>query len=85
MCIRDSLSGIATDDVHKSNMVGKAWTMIKADKLDSESILEALENGCFYATKGPVINNYQMGSDMKIKIECSSCLLYTSSTGTSPM
>jgi hypothetical protein len=52
--------------------VGKAWTMIKAPKLDDKNIIEALENGCFYATKGPEINNYQMDGDMKIKIECSS-------------
>jgi len=66
------LSGLATDDVHRSPGVGKAWTMIKADRLDDKSILEALENGCFYASKGPVIKDFQMGEDMKIKIECSS-------------
>jgi len=65
------LSGLASDDVHKSSEVGKAWTMIKAKKLDDKSILEALENGCFYASKGPVIKNYELGREMKIKIECS--------------
>ena len=65
------LSGLATDDVHKSSEVGKAWTMIKAAKLDEESILEALENGCFYASKGPEIENFEMDGDMKIKIKCS--------------
>jgi len=65
------LSGLASDDVHESSEVGKAWTMIKAAKLDDESILKALENGCFYASKGPEIKNYQIGRDMKIKIECS--------------
>lgn len=66
------LSGLASDDVHKSSQVGKAWTMIKATKLDDESILEALENGCFYASTGPVIKDYQMSSKLKIKVECSS-------------
>ena len=66
------LTGLASDDVHKSSEVGKAWTMIKATELDDNSILEALENGCFYASKGPEIKNFQMGEDMKIKIECSS-------------
>jgi len=65
------LSGLASDDVHKSSEVGKAWTMIKATRLDDESILEALENGCFYASKGPEIKDYQMSSDLIIKIECS--------------
>ena len=66
------LSGLANDDVHKSSEVGKAWTMIKATKLDDESILEALENGCFYASKGPVIKDYQMSSDLIVKVKCSS-------------
>lgn len=66
------LSGLATDDVHKSPGLGKAWTMIKATKLDDSSILEALENGCFYASMGPEIKDYQMGENMKVKIECSS-------------
>ncbi|NQU54819.1 MAG: PHP domain-containing protein [Bacteroidetes bacterium] len=66
------LSGLASDDVHQSSEVGKAWTMIKAAKLDDKSILEALENGCFYASTGPVIKDYQIDKDWKIKIECSS-------------
>lgn len=65
------LSGLATDDVHRSSEVGKAWTMIKAAELDESSILEALERGCFYASNGPEIEDYQMGEDMKIKIKCS--------------
>jgi hypothetical protein len=65
------LSGLATDDVHRSSGVGKAWTMIKAAGLDDGSILEALEDGCFYASMGPEIKDFKMGEDMKIKIECS--------------
>lgn len=65
------LSGLATDDVHRSSEVGKAWTMIKATELNESSILEALENGSFYATKGPEIKDYQMDEDMTIKIKCS--------------
>jgi len=66
------LSGLATDDVHVSSEVGKAWTMIKATELNEESILEALETGCFYATKGPEIKDFQLGSDLIARIECSS-------------
>lgn len=65
------LSGLATDDLHDSSEIGKAWTMIKADKLDEDSIIEALENGCFYASAGPEIEDYQMHKDMKIVIKCS--------------
>jgi len=66
------LSGLANDDVHKSSEVGKAWTMIKADKLDEKSILDALEKGCFYASTGPEIKDYRLGSDLRIHVECSS-------------
>jgi hypothetical protein len=66
------LTGLASDDVHQSSEVGKAWTMIRAAELDDKSILEALEKGCFYASTGPEIEDYQLGSDMKIKVACSS-------------
>ena len=66
------LTGLANDDVHKSSEVGKAWTMIRAAKLDDKSILEALEKGCFYASTGPEIKDYRISSDLKINVECSS-------------
>jgi predicted metal-dependent phosphoesterase TrpH len=65
------LSGLATDDVHKSEAVGKAWTMIKAAKLDEKDILEALENGCFYASKGPEIEDFFVDENLKVRIKCS--------------
>jgi hypothetical protein len=65
------LTGLANDDLHKSSEIGKAWTMIKAAELDEKSILEALGNGCFYASKGPAIKDYRMSSDMRVKVECS--------------
>jgi len=66
------LTGLASDDLHSSSEIGKAWTMIKATELDDKSILEALEKGCFYASNGPEIKDYQMSSDKIIKVECSS-------------
>jgi predicted metal-dependent phosphoesterase TrpH len=65
------LSGIATDDVHKSSEVGKGWTVIKAPKLDEKSILDALENGCFYATSGPEIEDFFVYEDLKVTVKCS--------------
>ena len=65
------LTGLASDDLHKSEEIGKAWTMIKASELDDNSILDALEQGCFYASTGPEIKNYQMSPDGIIKVECS--------------
>ncbi|MDD2380230.1 MAG: CehA/McbA family metallohydrolase [Mariniphaga sp.] len=65
------LSGLATDDVHKSDAVGKAWTMIKAEKLNEKNIIEALETGCFYASKGPEIEKFIVDEKMKVSIKCS--------------
>jgi predicted metal-dependent phosphoesterase TrpH len=78
------LTGLATDDTHRSSEVGKAWTMIKASELNDKSILEALEKGCFYASKGPEIKDFQMSSNMRIRVECSSAekiVLRTSGAG----
>ena len=53
---------IATDDNHNSGRSlrdsGGAWTMIKADRLDYRTITKALENGHFYASCGPEIQEF---------------------------
>jgi hypothetical protein len=45
------LSGLATDDAHKSSEVGKAWTMIKAAKLDDKVFLRHLKMDVFMLLK----------------------------------
>lgn len=46
---------IATDDMHKLASVGGGYTMIKADKLDYESLTSSLVSGNFYASTGAEI------------------------------
>lgn len=65
------LSGLATDDVHHTNSVGKAWTMVKASKLDEKDILKALQNGCFYTSKGPIIEDFFVDENLKVSVKCS--------------
>ena len=65
------LTGVASDDVHKSANVGLAWTMIKAENLNEQSILDALENGSFYASNGPVIEDFYVDENMKVSVKCS--------------
>ena len=62
---------IATDDNHgwSADEYG-AWTMIKADKLDYKTIMDAMENGHFYASWGPEIHALWVEDDM-IHISCS--------------
>ena len=47
----------ATDDGHSLKDYGKAWTMIKADRLDFESVFASMKRGDLYATWGPEIHN----------------------------
>jgi len=65
------LSGLATDDVHHTSSVGKALTLIKAPKLDKKDILKAIENGCFYASKGPIIVDFFVDKNLKTSVKCS--------------
>ena len=44
-----------TDDMHKPRAVGIAWCMVGAEKLTYDSVIQALEKGDFYMSKGPEI------------------------------
>ena len=60
LCLGRKVFPLATDDAHgpKDRMWDYfgGWVMIKADKLEYSVIMDALENGDFYATSGPEIN-----------------------------
>ncbi|MHB8902237.1 MAG: CehA/McbA family metallohydrolase [Thermoguttaceae bacterium] len=51
------LPAVATDDVHASRELGRAWTMVKARQLDVASIMQAIGTGSFYASCGPSIED----------------------------
>ena len=68
---------IATDDNHNRRTPGTrmydsfgAWTMIKAEKLEYNSITEALLKGNFYSSEGPEIKEMYLDGD-KLHVECS--------------
>ncbi len=46
---------VATDDTHGQRGMFIGWTMIKADKLEYNTITKALIEGNFYASEGPEI------------------------------
>jgi len=46
---------LATDDAHNLASCFGGWAMIKADKLDYDSIFAAMKNGDLYSTSGPEI------------------------------
>ena len=51
------LAAVATDDVHKTAEINRAWTMVRAPSLDTGAILKAIESGCSYSSCGPVIED----------------------------
>ena len=65
-----TLPAIAVDDVHRGRDRFLGWTMIKAEELTTESIMEALRTGSYYATCGPEIKDYRM-SEGVVTFECS--------------
>ena len=46
---------IAADDIHSAGDAFGGWVMVKADKLEYGTVIEALERGDFYASTGPEI------------------------------
>ena len=56
--------GLATDDSHhyhvkgsKWSNAGRGWIMVQADSLSPSSLINAMENGQFYATTGVILKD----------------------------
>jgi hypothetical protein len=64
----DNHNGAPDDSIRCDS--GWAWTMIKADKLDYETIADAMKKGHFYASEGPEIYDLYV-EDGKVHITCS--------------
>lgn len=57
-----------------------AFTMIKAEALEYSAVIEALDNGNFYASQGPEITELYV-EDGKVYIKCSKAAQITITTG----
>jgi hypothetical protein len=61
------LYGIAVDDAHhfkfpwdkKNSLPGQGWIYVRSEQLTPRAILQALENGDFYASTGVELKDYQ--------------------------
>lgn len=62
--------GVATDDGHAMAHHCNGWVRVNAEN-NIGAILEALENGAFYASCGPEIYNFYVTDDGKAVVECS--------------
>ncbi len=70
---------VGGDDNHKDFECGLAWTMIKADSLTYQNLMDGLERGNCYASSGPEIYELYV-EDCSVTIHCSdavSVYLYT--------
>ncbi len=76
---RPLLYGLATDDSHnyyyfgpQYSNTGRGWIMVQADSLSPESIISAVERGCFYSTSGIIMSDYKKSEKsiyLKVKEE----------------
>jgi len=56
--------GFASDDMHDLKRdAGRAWIVVRAKNPDVSEILNALKQGSFYSTTGPVIENILLDSN----------------------
>ncbi len=61
LCNKGLLPGLlAVDDVHKSTWLAQGWTMIRARQLTKTGIMDALGQGCYYASCGPTIIDFRV-------------------------
>ncbi|MBN2215785.1 MAG: hypothetical protein JW719_00275 [Pirellulales bacterium] len=71
------LFGIGSDDAHQYHHVGpycanpgRAWIVVRAEKLEIEPLLRAIERGDFYASTGVVLKSLQYDpSEKSLSIE----------------
>lgn len=61
---------VGGDDSHAPSHVGRAWTMVAADRLEYDCVIEALEKGDMYASTGPEIFELSI-TDGKLTVKCS--------------
>jgi hypothetical protein len=61
---------LGTDDMHTPRAVGAAWIMVGAQKLEYNTVIEALEKGDFYMSCGPEIRELSVENGI-LKVTCS--------------
>lgn len=61
---------LATDDAHNMGHCFGGWLMVKAEKLEYATVINALERGDFYASTGPEIKELSI-EDGVLHVECS--------------
>ena len=60
------------DDAHVPDDLFGGWIWVKAASRTKEAVLDALFQGAFYASSGPVIHDFGMDGDC-VYVSCSDC------------
>ncbi len=77
------LYGVATDDAHNyhgapTSQAGRGWIMVRAQDLESNSLVEAMQRGDFYASSGVTLSDVAPGDrDYRVSIEAAQGVRYT--------
>ncbi len=66
------LPAVAVDDTHNPRDFFGGWTMICAREKTPEAVMDALKNGSFYASQGPVFHKISFENNI-FSVECSPC------------
>lgn len=82
---RPIMFGLATDDSHNyvtfetgSANPGRGWIMVRAPELTAESLIDAMEQGDFYASNGVVLRDVRReGEVVRVEIEPEEGVTYT--------
>ncbi|GGK34078.1 hypothetical protein GCM10007962_30650 [Yeosuana aromativorans] len=81
---KELLYGTATDDSHNYHKIGekwsnagRGWVEVKADSLNAESLITAMENGQFYASTGIELEEVEFSNNsLKLQIKAESEVSY---------
>lgn len=82
---KEPLFGLATDDSHqyhnepkKTKRPGRGWVMVRAEKLEVEELIAALEAGDFYASSGVTLKDVRRETDrLSLQIDAEPGVTYT--------
>jgi hypothetical protein len=73
--------GIAADDSHHADFdSGFAWVWARVDERSQAAVLDALANGSFYSSTGPLVHELRV-EDGSVEVLCSPCQRVTLCTG----
>lgn len=63
---------LASDDAHELQDTCGGYMMLKAEALTHGKVIEAIENGDYYSSCGPLINSFHQDGET-IMVQCSAC------------